>query len=81
MEIKKILNSREEKNIPLKGEIVLVVDGFKNSKDFDINKIREKLTERLKIMSLKDAVEEISLKEGSIKKLVYTEAIKIKDKI
>ena len=81
VEIKKILNSREEKNIPLKGEIVLVVDGFKNSKDFDINKIREKLREKLKIMSLKDTVEEISLKEGLSKKLVYTEAIKIKDKI
>ena len=80
VEIKKILNSREEKNIPLKGEIVLVVDGFKNSKDFDINKIREKLREKLKIMSLKDTVEEISLKEGLSKKLVYTEAIKIKDK-
>ena len=80
VEIKKILNSREEKNIPLKGEIVLVVDGFKNSKDFDINKIREKLREKLKTMSLKDTVEEISLKEGLSKKLVYTEAIKIKDK-
>ena len=80
VEIKKILNSREEKKIPLKGEIVLVVDGFKNSKDFDINKIREKLREKLKIMSLKDTVEEISLKEGLSKKLVYTEAIKIKDK-
>jgi len=31
-------------------------------------------------MSLKDTVEEISLKEGISKKLVYTEAIKIKDK-
>ncbi len=80
VEIKKILNSREEKNIPLKGEIVLVVDGFKNSKNFDINKIRKKLKEKLKIMSLKDTVEEISLKEGLSKKLVYTEAIKIKDK-
>jgi hypothetical protein len=31
-------------------------------------------------MSLKDTVEEISLEEGLSKKLVYTEAIKIKDK-
>ena len=31
-------------------------------------------------MSLKDAVEDISQEEGLSKKLVYTEAIKIKDK-
>ena len=80
VEIKNILDSREETNTPLKGEIVLVVDGIKNSKDFDINKVREKLREKLKIMSLKDTVEEITLKEGLSKKLVYTEAIKIKDK-
>ena len=80
VEIKNIINSREEMNIPLKGEIVLVVDGIKNSQDFDINEIRKKISKKLKTMSLKDAVEEISQEEGLSKKLVYTEAIKIKDK-
>jgi len=81
VEIKKILNYREERNIPLKGEIVLVIDGIKSSKDFDINKIRKKISEKLKIMSLKDAVEEICLSEDLSKKVIYKEAIKIKDKI
>jgi 16S rRNA (cytidine1402-2'-O)-methyltransferase len=80
VEIKNIINSREEMNIPLKGEIVLVVDGIKNSQDFDIIEIRKKISKKLKTMSLKDSVEEISLKEGLSKKLVYTEAIKTKDK-
>ena len=80
VEIKNIINSREEMNIPLKGEIVLVVDGIKNSQNFDIIEIRKKISKKLKTMSLKDTVEEISLEEGLSKKLVYTEAIKTKDK-
>ena len=81
VEIKKVLNYREERNIPLKGEIVLIIDGVKNSRDFDINIIRKKLSEKLKIMSLKDAVDELCLNESLSKKLIYREAIKIKDKI
>ena len=81
VEIKNILNSREERNIPLKGEIVLVIDGFRNSQDFDINKIRKRISNKLKTMSLKDTVEEMYSKGGLSKKLIYTEAIKIKDKL
>ena len=81
VEIKKILNSREEKNIPLKGEIVLVIDGFKNSRNLDINEIRKKISKKLKTMSLKEAVEDMYSKGGLSKKVIYTEAIKIKDKL
>ena len=81
VEIQKILHSRDEKNISLKGEIVLVIDGIKNSQDFNINEIRKKISEKLKTMSLKDTVEEMYSKGGLSKKMIYAEAIKIKDKI
>ena len=78
--IKNILEIREEKNIPLKGEIVLVVDGISQLDEFDIKKIREHIKNKLNTMSLKDTVELISTEERISKKLIYKEAIKIKDK-
>ena len=78
--IKNILKIREEKNIPLKGEIVLVVAGISQLAEFDINKIRERIRNKLNTMSLKDTVELISTEERISKKLIYKEAIKIKDK-
>jgi len=79
-EIKNILKIREEKNIPLKGEIVLVVAGISQLAEFDINKIRERIRNKLNTMSLKDTVELISTEERISKNLIYKEAIKIKDK-
>ena len=78
--IKNILKIREEKNIPLKGEIVLVVAGISQLAEFDIKKIRERIRNKLNTMSLKDTVELISTEEHISKKLIYKEAIKIKDK-
>ena len=78
--IKNILKIREEKNIPLKGEIVLVVAGISQLAEFDIKKIRESIRNKLNTMSLKDTVELISTEERISKKLIYKEAIKIKDK-
>ncbi len=79
-DIKNVLKIREEKNIPLKGEIVLVVAGISQLAEFDIKKIRERIRNKLNTMSLKDTVELISTEERISKKLIYKEAIKIKDK-
>jgi len=79
--IKNILKIREEKNIPLKGEIVLVVSGISQLDEFDIKIIRESIKNKLNTMSLKDTVELISSRENMPKKLIYKEAIKIKDKL
>ena len=75
VEIKKILNSREEKNIPLKGEIVLVIDGFKNSRNLDINEIRKKISKKLKTMSLKDTVEDIYSKRRFYQKKSFIQKL------
>ena len=79
--IKNILKIREEKNIPLKGEIVLVVSGMSQLDEFDIKIIRESIKDKLNTMTLKDTVELISSTENMPKKLIYKEAIKIKDKL
>ena len=51
-DIKNILKIREEKNTPLKGEIVLVVSGISQIADFDIKTIRESIKNKLNTMSL-----------------------------
>jgi 16S rRNA (cytidine1402-2'-O)-methyltransferase len=79
-DIKNVLKIREEKSIPLKGEIVLIVAGISQLPEFDIKKIRECIRNKLNTMSLKDTVELISTEERISKKLIYKEAIKIKDK-
>jgi 16S rRNA (cytidine1402-2'-O)-methyltransferase len=79
--IKSILKIREEKNIPLKGEIVLVVSGITQLDEFGIKIIRERIKDKLNTMTLKDTVELISSTENMPKKLIYKEAIKIKDKL
>jgi 16S rRNA (cytidine1402-2'-O)-methyltransferase len=79
--IKNILKIREEKNMPLKGEIVLVVSGISQLDEFDIKIIRESIKNNLNTMSLKDTVKLISSRESMPKKLIYKEAIKIKDKL
>ena len=80
-DIKNVLKIREEKKIPLKGEIVLVVAGINQLEKFDIKIIRETIKAKLNTMSLKDTVELISTKEHISKKIIYKEAIKIKDKL
>ena len=79
-DIKNVLKIREEKSIPLKGEIVLIVAGISQLPEFDIKKIRECIRNKLNTMSLKDTVELISTEERISKKLIYKEAIKIKVK-
>ena len=59
---------------------MLVVAGISQLAEFDINKIRERIRNKLNTMSLKDTVELISTEERISKKLIYKEAIKIKDK-
>ena len=59
---------------------MLVVAGISQLAEFDIKKIRESIRNKLNTMSLKDTVELISTEERISKKLIYKEAIKIKDK-
>ena len=59
---------------------MLVVAGISQLAEFDIKKIRERIRNKLNTMSLKDTVELISTEERISKKLIYKEAIKIKDK-
>ena len=79
-DILKIVNNRKENNKPLKGEVVLIVDGYVN-KEFKIETLNEIIKDKLEKLSLRDAVNEITTETNLPRKVVYNEAIKIRNGI
>ena len=75
--IETILLKRKENNIPLKGEIVVVIAGYQLNSDFNIDTIKDNIKEKLSSFSLRDAVNMIVSETGLSKKVIYNEAIKI----
>ena len=78
--IQDLIKDREKQKIPLKGELVIIVDGANLLPKLDIKIIRKNIKKKLKEMSLKDTVAFLSSTNRWPKKLIYDEAIKIKDK-
>ena len=71
------LLKRKADNIPLKGEIVVIIDGYKLNSDLNIDIIKENIKEKLTRFSLRDTVNMIVSETGLSKKVIYNEAIKI----
>ena len=77
-DIEKIIEKREKNKDPLKGEVVLIVEGFsKKELNFDI--LSTNIKDRLKKQSLRDTVNDIVIETRLPKKFVYNEAVKIKN--
>jgi len=74
----KIIEKREKDNKPLKGEIILIVDGYAK-KELNIDTLNLILKNKLKILSLRDAVNEIITETELPRRVVYNEAIKVKN--
>ena len=75
--IENILLKRKESNIPLLGEIVVVISGYQLNSDLDIDIIKGNIKEKLSSFSLRDTVNMIVSETGLSKKIIYEEAIKI----
>ena len=78
--ILKIIHNRKENNNPLKGEVVLIVGGYVK-KEFQIETLNEVIKNKLEKLSLRDAVNEITTETKLPRKVVYNEAIKIRNDI
>ena len=76
-----IIKNREDKNKPLKGEIVIIVEGYVFKSDTSIEKLSLNIKRKLKHHSLRDTVNMIVEETNLSKKQIYNEAIKIKNKI
>ena len=76
----KIIEKREKDNNPLRGEIILIVDGYVKE-ELNTNTLNALIKNKLKILSLRDAVNEIIIETELPRRVVYNEAIKIKNDI
>ena len=74
----KIIDKREENNNPLKGEVILIVDGY-TEKKFEVNNLRVIIKNKLEQLSLRDAVDEIITETKLPRRIIYNEAIKIRN--
>ena len=76
--IKELINKREHDSKPLKGELVLIIEGCNKTNEIDYERLSLKIKDKLKKYSLRDAVSKVVMETALPKKLVYNQAIKIK---
>ena len=74
----KIVDERKKNNNPLKGEVILIVGGYVKKK-YNIEKLSEIIKNRLEKLSLRDTVNEIIIETKLPRRVVYNEAIKIRN--
>ena len=77
--IRSLIYERELNNRPLKGEIVLIIDGYDQKNDVNIETLRINIKKKLLKFSLRDTVNEIIDETNFPRKLIYNEAVKIKN--
>ena len=77
-DIIKIIDKREKDNNPLKGEVILIVDGY-TEKKFEINNLSVIIKNKLEQLSLRDAVDEIITETKLPRRIIYNEALKIRN--
>jgi len=73
-----IIDRREKNNTPLKGELVLIIEGC-GKEEFDVETLSNTIKYKLKKLSLRDAVDEIIIETNLPRRKIYNEAIKIKN--
>ena len=77
--IRSLIYERELNNKPLKGEIVIIIDGYDQKNDVNIETLRINIKKKLQKFSLRDTVNETIDETNFPRKLIYNEAVKIKN--
>ena len=77
--IRSLIYERELNNKPLKGEIVIIIDGYDQKNDVNIETLRINIKKKLQKFSLRDTVNETIDETNFPRKLIYKEAVKIKN--
>ena len=79
-DIIKIIDKREKNNNPLKGEVILIVNGY-TKKNVEINDLSLIIKNKLEKLSFRDAVDDITTETKLPRRLIYNEAIKIRNSV
>ena len=73
-----VIDKRKKNYNPLKGEIILIVNGY-TKEDFNIETLSIIIKDKLKKLSLRDTVNEIITETKLPRRLIYNEAIRIRN--
>ena len=76
-----LIHERQKNKIPLKGEIVIIIDGNDQKSELKIETLRVNIKKKLQKFSLRDTVNQTIEETNFSKKLIYSEAVKIKEAI
>ena len=79
--IESLIHERQLRNKPLKGEIVIIINGYTKSKNISIETVKINIKKKLQKFSLRDTVNLTIDETNYSRKLIYDEAIKIKKSI
>ena len=79
MRITEIINKREENKNPLKGEVVLILEGLNKKKEVDFKTLTSSIRDKLKKLSVRDTVNEIIIETKLPRKIIYSQTVKIKN--
>ena len=78
--IRELIKKRENNNKPLRGELVLILEGYKKD-DVDFEKLSFKIKEKLNKYSFRETVNKVVIETKLPKKLVYDQAMKKKNNL
>jgi 16S rRNA (cytidine1402-2'-O)-methyltransferase len=76
-----IISKRNNNNKPLKGEIVIIINGYETNSNVSTEELNINIKNKLKHHTLRDTVNLVIEETNLSKKQVYNEAIKIKNKL
>ncbi len=73
-----LIGNREKDNKPLKGEVVLIIEGLRKTSQINFESLSANIKDKLKSLSFRDTVKEIVNETNLPRNVVYNEAMKIK---
>ena len=76
--IESLIDERQLNNKPLKGEIVIIINGYTKNYNMNIETLRDNIKKKLQKFSLRDTVDLTINETNFSRKLIYDEAVKIK---
>ena len=76
-----LIQERHKSKMPLKGEIVIIIDGNNQKGELKIDTLRNNIKKKLQKFSLRDTVNLTVEETNFSRKLIYSEAVKIKESI
>ena len=76
--IESLINERQLNNKPLKGEIVIIINGYTKNYNMNIETLRANIKKKLQKFSLRDTVNLTVDETNFPRKLIYNEAVNIK---